>query len=295
MTLIKTKIGILGLGAIGSTLSHQLLQKESNELFFFSRTEKSLLKIKTNEVKYETKIKVRISPPPLIKLDWLIICLKEHQFSEAHHWFTNLIHNKLKIVVIRNGLNLKEPIAAYTSLDNVLECTIDCPTTLNNNQFYESLYPPVLTTTPGKLTDEFSFLFNEIQIETTNDFKTACWKKLCESASLGSILCLSGETCWIFKHNTMKNLYIDVLNECILVAKADGATIEDRYVNEMLDKLKAYPESKTSSMLTDRQNKKIIELGAKNGIISKLGKKYNIETPINDLIVKLLTYTNARI
>ena len=47
-------------------------------------------------------------------------------------------------------------------------------------------------------------------------------------------------------------------------------------------------------MLTDRKLGRPIELGAKNGAIVSVGKKYNIETPLNELVVTLLSKTNAK-
>lgn len=84
------------------------------------------------------------------------------------------------------------------------------------------------------------------------------------------------------------------MEEGIQVAKADGAIISSDFANVMLEKLEFYPKEKGSSMLTDRKLGRPIELGAKNGAIVKIGKKYKIETPLNDLIVTILSKTNAR-
>ena len=87
-------------------------------------------------------------------------------------------------------------------------------------------------------------------------------------------------------------MYTELLREIVEVGKADGAKIEDSFIDGMLIKLMNYPKEKGSSMLSDRLQGKPIELGAKNGIISELAKEYNIKTPLNDLIVSLLKYTN---
>lgn len=61
-----------------------------------------------------------------------------------------------------------------------------------------------------------------------------------------------------------------IYKETIQVVKADGAKIKHTFIDELLIKLANYPKTKGSSMLTDRLNGNPIELGAKNGIISKL-------------------------
>jgi len=88
-------------------------------------------------------------------------------------------------------------------------------------------------------------------------------------------------------------LYQDIVEESVLVARSDGAKINEHYKDELIEKLKKYPSNKGSSMLSDRLNNRQIELMAKNGIISKIGKQYQVATPLNDLICKLLKYTNV--
>lgn len=290
------KIGILGVGAIGSVVSFDLQKNESNELFYYGRTKKDELKIISEGTEFEVPVnlKTSITAPP--KLDWLVICLKEYQYSEANEWFSKLIDSNTKIAIIRNGLRLKLPILEYTSEQNILECIIDCSTQLLETGFYEQLKTPVITVPDSSLANSFRNLFNksESDIRLVENFKTESWKKIIESSALGAILCLSGETCWIFKDEKLRKLYVRILNESLNVASADGAAIETNFIEIMTMKLASYPETKGSSMLTDRLKGNPIELGAKNGIISKLGRHYKVETPLNDLIVGLLEHTNKK-
>jgi len=105
---------------------------------------------------------------------------------------------------------------------------------------------------------------------------------------LGSISCLSGKTCVVFNNIEVQELYRKILFEAVEVAKKDGAIIEDNFIDDSLQRVLNYPISKGSSMLTDRELSKPIEIGAKNGIISLYGKKLSVKTPMNDLICELL-------
>jgi len=107
-------------------------------------------------------------------------------------------------------------------------------------------------------------------------------------------LALSGETVWIFKDKGIINLYKRIVEEGMLVARQEGAKIEADFVEDLLKKIKTYPATKGSSMLTDRLNGNPIEIDAKNGIISKLGRKHKIKTEINDIISIFLKYTNKQ-
>ncbi|WP_298761685.1 ketopantoate reductase C-terminal domain-containing protein [uncultured Psychroserpens sp.] len=287
----KQQIGVLGIGAIGTVIAYQLLQNNLNELFYFSRTRYTHLKLISEGHRHELPVDIKTTISKPIHLDWLIICLKEHQYQNAKDWFPKLIQPHTRIAVIRNGLQLKRPLLAFTDDDHILECMIDAPTQLSHEGFYQNLSTPILTVPQSDLASAFEFCFkhSKLTINQVEDFKTESWKKLCESTTLGALLCLHNDTCHIFKSEKLQHDYRELMNESIQVAKADGALIDNRFTNQMLNKLMNYPDTKGSSMLTDMRNCKPIELGAKNGIISQLGKAYQIDTPINDMIIRALS------
>lgn len=292
----KTKVGILGIGAIGSVIITGLFKNEHLELCHFNRSKKELVMVQNHDTFYSISLNIQHDIFIPIELDWLIICLKEHQFENAKNLFQKLISRKTKIAIIRNGIELKNSLLPFANENHILECMINCPTQPDENQVYQQLGNPIITTTNGVLSNDFQSLFKnkDFQFRQVDDFKTETWKKLLESASLGAITCLTGETCWIFEDKKMKILYQRLLKEGIQVAKANGAIIPSDFVNIMLEKLKTYPREKGTSMLTDRKLGRPIELGAKNGAIVNVGKKYNIETPLNDLVVVILSKTNMK-
>lgn len=290
----KNSIGLLGVGAIGTLIAYHLQLNNYNTLSYFSRTNKEYLKLQLENISVHIPIVIQTAITTPIVLNWLLICLKEHQYLEAQPWFSQLIQPKTKIVVIRNGLNLKDPLLTYCRSEDILECMIDCSVEPIENGYYKSTTTPKFTVPKNKLASSFQKLFESSQVDfhIVRDFKSENWKKLIESSSLGAILCLYNSTCEIFKCEINRHLYRLLINESVEVAKADGAIIESEFEGNMLRKLIAYPSSKGSSMLTDLRQGRFLELGAKNGIISKLGKQYDIATPINDWVIQILTSTD---
>lgn len=293
----KKHIGVFGVGAIGSIVAFELQSYNApNVLHYYNRTLKNSIKLIKESKRHEIPIQLKTPPFKNDNLDWLFICIKEYQYPDAIDSILSLINPQTKIAVIRNGLRLKEPFLKFTNKANILECSIDCPSQPTENGFYEVFNSPVITVQNGKLANDFGQLFqnSKTKVKQVADYKTESWKKVCESSALGSILCLSGETCWVFKNEKLRILYSDILKEGIRVAQVDGANIESDFEDKMLTKLLNYPKTKGSSMLTDRLNGKPIELGAKNEIISEMGKLKKVETPLNDLIVTLLSNTNKK-
>lgn len=290
----NTSVGILGLGAIGSVMAS--LIKSEFILQAYNRSPRHQLRLLRDTTETTISIQCFTSLDDAPSSDWLLICLKEHQYLPAQNWLKYLINDSsTKVVVIRNGIRLKESVWQYCPDECIIECLIDCPTQPVANGYYRQFKQPTLTLSNSRHTLDFLSLLEATKatIQVAQDFKTDSWKKLCESSALGAILCLTGETCWIFEQEKIRILYRDLLQECVNVARADGAKIEQAFVDEMLQKLLCYPATKGSSMLTDRQQGRLIELGAKNGMISKIAKQHQVNTPLNDWATTLLNCVNA--
>jgi 2-dehydropantoate 2-reductase len=290
------RVGILGLGAIGHVIAAQLFQKSGTRLYFFNRSPRERLRIRLfdgQQLDHEIKC---ILHPQTIQLDWLVICLKTYHYPGASAWFKHLIGPETKVVVIRNGLQLTAPLSAYTSLSKLMPCLIDCPTQLADDGGYQQFQVARLMIPPHALATEFQALFpsTAMTIEVVSDFKTTSWEKLSASAALGAITCLSGQPCRVFREEDIVELFRALVKEGLAVAKADGAKIPKTYLEQEIEKTRHYPPEKGSSMLNDRQKGNQIEVTAKNGVISELGKKYGIPTPLNDHFTALLKIINQK-
>ena len=143
-------------------------------------------------------------------------------------------------------MELKEPLLPFATEDQILECMINCPTQPDKNQVYQQLGNAMITTAKVDLAIDFQHLFKnkDFQFRQVEDFKPENWKKLLESACLGAITCLTGETCWIFEEEKIRTLFQRLMEEGIQVAKADGAIIPSDFVNYNVRKNKNISERK---------------------------------------------------
>lgn len=225
-----------------------------------------------------------------MNLDWLLICIKEYDYEKALNDLQLIISRDTKVVCIRNGLNHYESLDGICEWEQVLECIIDCSVQPNANGYYIQKSPAKLSMPYNTLSRDIPHIFEEglLEILQVNNFHTLAWKKLIESASLGAVTCLFGQPVSVFKNPDILDLYKSLITESISVAKLDGADVEETFMDGLLNKLNAYPPDKGSSMLTDRILNRKIEINAKNGCISQIGKKHNFKTPYNDLMTRLL-------
>lgn len=269
-------------------------EREEINLFAFNRSPVNEVKLWNGEQERKFSINCKTTPDNSAQLDWLFICLKAYHYPECAHWFNHLIHTDTKVLILSNGIELKAPLLPFCPADQLLECLIDCPTERLSERTFQALRKPVFTLPISKLGNVFESLLKEqdVTINQVRDFKTANWKKLIESAAIGAMTCLSGETCWIFQQKNARDLFMDLVEEAVEVARADGARISFDYSVLLLAKLASYSSEKGSSMLTDRLLGRRIELEAKSGAITKIGKRMGIPTPLHSLVCTLLQSTN---
>jgi 2-dehydropantoate 2-reductase len=83
-------------------------------------------------------------------------------------------------------------------------------------------------------------------------------------------------------------LALGYLQECLRVARADGATLGDEVPQEILDAFRAYPADLGTSILADREAGRPLEWDIRNGVVQRRGRHHGIPTPISDLVVPLL-------
>lgn len=281
-------IGIFGIGCIGSILTKYLVQNKSNTYFYFNRSQKTEIRIEHK--KQITTLPVQISNQIDCKLDWLIICLKEYQIQDALPSIKHLIHTNTNIAIFRNGIHLAEDFNNTTAPQQILETIIDCPTQQSKSGAYIQFKTPKIMLPKNAIANEFMELLSDTDIDwiQTVNFKTEQWKKLIESSSLGSIQALKMKPCIVFKDPKVREEYVQLINEGIVVARSTGIKIEPNFTEKLLHKLKEYPDSKGSSMLTDRLAGKQLELNAKIGAIVKIGLKNNIQIPTTQQIYNSL-------
>ncbi|MDQ1128944.1 oxidoreductase [Microbacterium sp. SORGH_AS_0888] len=123
--------------------------------------------------------------------------------------------------------------------------------------------------------------------EIAPDFRTLAWRKLLQNAAAGW-MALTGRRAGMFTRKDIAELTLSYLRECLAVARAEGAELDDTVPAEILALFQGFPPDMSTSILTDREAGRPLEWDIRNGVISRLGRRHDIPTPISDLVVALL-------
>lgn len=124
-------------------------------------------------------------------------------------------------------------------------------------------------------------------VELTADFTSVAWRKLLQNAVAG-LMVLTGRRSGMFAREDIAALSLGYLRECLDVAHADGATLNDDAPREILSAFQTFPADLGTSILADREAGQPLEWSIRNGVIQRRGRVHGIPTPISDLVVPLL-------
>ena len=289
------RIGIFGIGAIGSVLLNYLRQNEDNELYQFNRTTFDSLSL--THTHQEFSLPITLSNLDDYNLDWLIICIKEYHVNSAIVDIQKLVNKKTKLAIFQNGINLSNQFIEVSEPNNILETIIDCPVERIGKKKFKQLRTPLITLPKNQISDQFKALFKNAKINwsLSDNFKTQQWVKLIESSSIGVIQAVTEKPCIIFNDSTFLNDYKILVNEAIKVALSENINFEKEFENTLIENLLKYPSSKGSSMLYDKLNGRTLELDAKMGAIISIAKKNGVAAPLsNEYFENLLTYNRTK-
>jgi 2-dehydropantoate 2-reductase len=142
---------------------------------------------------------------------------------------------------------------------------------------------------------DFAALFagTDIVVEPVADFTTALWRKLCVNA-VGVLNALLLQPAGVLREPAIAELARELMRECIAVGRAEGATLPDALVEEVLELYARTPADSVNSLHADRAAHRPMELEARNGAIVRLGRRHGIPTPCNRMAVSLLESMAAR-
>ena len=193
------------------------------------------------------------------------------------------------MAVLQNGVEHRERFAAYVRSELIVPVVVDCPVERQKDGTVLQRGAMQMKVEEDLLGKEFAQLFagTKAEIELTDDFLTAAWRKLCVNAA-GVIPALLMQPAGVLRDEALGKVALDIVAECVAVGRAEGARLEDSMGRQVLDGYRAQPPDSINSMLADRMAGRPMEIDARNGVIVRKGEKHGIGTPANRMAVALL-------
>ena len=285
-----TTIALIGPGAIGGTIAAWLGEAPGNEVTLCARTpfEKLVVEVPGGRT-IERAVRVLTDPNAASPVDWIIAVTKTYDTESAARWIARLLGEATRVAVVQNGVEHMDRFATLVPRERTLPVIVDIPAERAAPGKIRQRRHGTLTVPRGEMGDAFAALFGgtPMSVVETDDFLTAAWKKLVVN-SAGIVNALTKKPAGVVHNTAAARLMRAIAEETIAVGRAAGAKLDDALADEILDRFRASPRDSVNSLLADRLAGRPMELDARNGVIVRLGRKYGIATPRNEMAIAIL-------
>lgn len=289
------KVAIVGVGAIGGAIAGFLEQSGRHEITLCTRRPMPHLTVHLLEREMRVRAKSVIDPSQAPAADWVLVATKTYDAEGAAAWFPALCAAGAPVAIVQNGVEHRERFAPYLDPDRLLPVVIDCPVERVDAATVRVRGNAVIKVEDGELGRSFASLFagSDAHADTTTDFVTAAWWKLCVN-SVGALNALTLKPAGALREPSVRAMALAMVAECAAVGRAEGAKLGDSIAEDVLKLYDRQPADSVNSLLADRLARRRMEWDARNGAIVRKGRKHRIETPLNQMAAALLETLEER-
>jgi 2-dehydropantoate 2-reductase len=288
-TISKPTVGVVGPGAIGTTVA-AALHEAGRTPILCGRTAREYLTLRDEGGRIEVPGPVLVKPKHMDQpVDLVFLAVKSTQVDAAAPWLAALCGPKTVVCVLQNGVEQESTVAPYAPGCSVLPSVVWFPAQVqpDGSVWLRGEARLTVPDLPAALVVARAMHDTRCSVDLAVDFTTLAWRKLLQNAVAG-LMVLTGRRSGMFARTDIARLALDYLSECLEVARAEGANLGDEVPQEILEIFQGHPADMGTSILADRQANRPLEWSARNAVVQRRGCAHGISTPISDTVVPLL-------
>ncbi len=287
-------IVIIGAGSIGGFLAWQL-DRAGAPVTLCTRSPFETLVVESAGDRHTVRVPVLTQAHRLPEAEWVLLATKAHQTPDAADALRRACGPSTRgVVVLQNGVEHAERVAPFVGDAPVLPAVVNiaaeavAPGHVRHHAYARLEVPD------GPLGRSLAGLFesSDVELGLVEDFTSTAWRKLIANVTASPITALTRRRIDVMAEPSIRSLATALASECIAVANAAGARIEDEEAAAIVDGMarNAAGTSRSfgSSMLYDRLAGRSTEHEALTGAVVRHGERHGIATPLNAAILALL-------
>jgi len=309
--MAKPSVAFVGAGAIGAFFAAHLIDAHSADVTICVRTPFTDLVVEseaTNTAFVATgdalvgpppqRLALRSTPTVLTDpadvrgpVDWVLLATKGPQTEGAAGWLHALVGPATKVVVLQNGIEHEERVRPYVDAAvEIIPAVVYCGAEVVAPGHIVHRTNGFLILPAGPSGDQLVALYADARagIRLADDFTTASWQKLCGNVVANGITALTERRMEVMRRPAIAAVGRALLTECVAVARAHGAVIEDSYADLVLSGIAQMPAAAGTSMLYDRLAGRPMEQDLLYGAVGRAARRHHIDTPMHDTFAALL-------
>ncbi|MDP9606384.1 oxidoreductase [Variovorax sp. NFACC27] len=282
-------VAIVGPGAIGTTIA-ALLHEIDRTPLLCGRTSRDHLALHDGDRLITIAGPVRTDPTQFDRpVDIVFLAVKATQIEAAAAWLGALTGPETVVCVLQNGVEQLDKVAPHCRRGRIVPAIVWFPAQAQPNGSVRLRGDARLSLpdTPESRAIAEALQGTRCFVELAGNFESLAWRKLLQNAAAG-LMALTHRRSGMFGRPDISRLALGYLQECLAVARAEGAELGDEVPQAILDKFQASPADMGTSILTDREACRPLEWDVRNGVVSRRGRAHGIPTPISDVLVPLL-------
>ncbi|MDF2507026.1 MAG: 2-dehydropantoate 2-reductase, partial [Microbacterium sp.] len=281
-------IAVVGPGAIGTTVAAALHQAGRTPLLC-GRSARDQLELRHGDDIVTVPGPVQTDPAQVGTVDLVFLAVKATQTDAAAPWLAALCRPDTVVCVLQNGVEQAAAVAPHVPGSPVVPAVVWFPAQPQPDGSVWLRGDARLTlpdVDPARVV-QAALRGSSCAVELAADFTTVAWRKLLQNAVAG-LMVLTGRRAGMFARDDIAELALAYALECLAVARAEGAALSDEVPREIVSAFQGFPADMGTSILTDREARRPLEWDIRNGVISRLGRRHGIRTPLSDVVVPLL-------
>jgi len=294
---------MLGAGALGSTIGGTLAMG-GNDVHFVDMWQEHVDLINkdglhmTNEKEdWYVRVDARTTADTIGEADLVIVLVKSFATKQAVEQLkqTNVIGKNTLVMSLQNGLGNEETIASVIGSENVISGKTYVGGRLIQAGYISAGVQGKWTyigELNGEITDRIQTVcnvFNDAGLlcEVSDNIKGLIWDKLLINVAAGALCGITRLPYGpLYEEDYIKDVAVAAIQEGIQVAKAAGVVLKSEDPQyPWVAASEGLPGTFKTSILQSLELKRPTEIDFINGSIVEWGKKYGIETPVNQTLV----------
>ncbi|CAB3706910.1 MULTISPECIES: oxidoreductase [Paraburkholderia] len=282
-------IALVGPGAIGTTVA-AALHEVGRTPAIFGRSAHEQLELRFDGGRIAVPGPVRTNPAEVDNtFDLVFVAVKSTQIDATAPWLSALCNKNTVVCVLQNGVEQKALVAPHVPGSPVLPSVVWFPAQREPDAsvWLRGKARITLPDTPETSLVLAALSGTRCSVDVAADFTSVAWRKLLQNAVAG-LMVLAGRRAGMYSRADIAGLALAYLQECLEVARAEGATLGDEVPQEIVDAFRGYPADLGTSILADREAGRPLEWDSRNGVVQRRARSHGIATPISDLVVPLL-------
>ena len=296
------KIGLIGLGAIGSSLAvsfHTYFKDQFYIIAGGSRKERLAKGVSINNQVYQFNF---IEPQNDEPLDLIMICTKFNHLPSVIEDIKNHVSDHTKIISFLNGVTSEDILIDAFGKDKVIysftrisAVNIDHQIVYKNSGTYYFGHPKnTIMQDDIKAIDQL-FTDAHIHHEIPEDMLAHQWFKYYCNVSENQVSAVLDIPFGAWKvSDNADHLRMMAGHEVYLIAKAKGIDIKQEWIDQQRALLSRIPYDNVCSMVQDLRQKRHSEVDMFSKEVMKMGKEFNIPTPVNETLYHMIKVLEAK-